>query len=763
MGSGVSPRLSRVDRDLQAIGAVTQAVLDGEDLEQLLGRIAREARILAAGISGVVVTVAPETGLMTFRGVDGLSVGPLRVGHVMPVAGTLTELALARGGNLVVSDPEEIPPAGRAFAIATGTGPLVAAPLASIGPVRGVLLVARTAAAAAFSRADIALVSTFAAQAASAIQLFDLRTAERGVAAQSERRRVASDLHHGVIGALADLQAGIRGLASGADRELKDGIARASVELDEAMAATAAYVVELEATGDPAERAIAQPTADQPAVHAPVRAGSARAPARHESRGSTPIGVLGDLARAAFDEAATANVLDRLAMEVMVRAGATAVLIGSLSEAGDAIVVRSRAGAELPGRGRGDVLPIEETGAREAIGHGGPLVADEAASIVPGVPQVVRDRVGPTVVAPLAIRGRRFGAMAISRGPDAAPFSRAEIGLIEAYSTQAAIVLEFERVRNELRRGSVAIERDRIGRDVHDRVVRVLFGVSFALQALESTVNDDAVRASLQAAVEGLDRTIRDLRRVVFGLAPGPGAAAPLADRIEVLAADNARLQSEIEAQLEEVRASRVRIIAAGDAERKRVERDLHDGAQQRLVSLTLALRLARSRLGDDLDPSAKLSLDQASDDAKAALSELRELARGIHPQILTEAGLGPAVQSLADRSSVAVRVDIGELRFAPVVEGAAYFTISEALANVSKYAQAREALVRTRSHGDDLVVEITDDGIGGADPSTGTGLRGLADRLASVNGSLEINSPVGGGTHLLARIPLAAAGVPAA
>src|SRR5215210_2824662 len=260
MGSGASARLSRVGRDLRAIGAVTQAVLDGEDLEELLGRIAREARILAAGISGVVVTVAPESGLMTFRGVDGLVVGPLRVGHVMPVAGTLTELALARGGNLVVDDPQDIPPAGRAFAVATGTGPLVAAPLASIGPARGVLLVARSAESVPFSRADIDLVSTFAAQAASAIQLFELRTAERDVATQSERRRVASDLHHAVIGALADLQTGIGGLASGAAPELRQGISRALAELDEAMAATAAYVVELEATADAGEAPPAAPS-----------------------------------------------------------------------------------------------------------------------------------------------------------------------------------------------------------------------------------------------------------------------------------------------------------------------------------------------------------------------------------------------------------------------------------------------------------------------------------------------------------------------
>ena len=121
------------------------------------------------------------------------------------------------------------------------------------------------------------------------------------------------------------------------------------------------------------------------------------------------------------------------------------------------------------------------------------------------------------------------------------------------------------------------------------------------------------------------------------------------------LAVENERLAAEVEAQLGEVRASRARIVAAGDAERKRVERDLHDGAQQRLVSLTLALRLARLKLGDDADPAVRESLEQASEEARAALSELRELARGIHPQILTEAGLGSAIQSLADRSPVRV------------------------------------------------------------------------------------------------------------
>ena len=258
------------------------------------------------------------------------------------------------------------------------------------------------------------------------------------------------------------------------------------------------------------------------------------------------------------------------------------------------------------------------------------------------------------VSVPLVIRDRRFGVMAIGRPVGAPPFTESEVRLIEAYGVQAAIALEFERVRKGLRSSAISAERDRIGRELQERVIQLLFGVALALQALGSTVPDLSVRASLQAAVEGLDRAIRDLRRFVFGLGPGPVADPRVAERLESLVADNARLQAEIEAQLDEVKASRTRIIAAGDAERKRVERDLHDGAQQRLVSLTLAIRLARASLGDDLHPSAKLSLDQASADAKAALSELRELARGIHPQILTEAGLGPGGR--LTRSEVASR-----------------------------------------------------------------------------------------------------------
>lgn len=216
----------------------------------------------------------------------------------------------------------------------------------------------------------------------------------------------------------------------------------------------------------------------------------------------------------------------------------------------------------------------------------------------------------------------------------------------------------------------------------------------------------------------------------------------------------NALLQGQVEAQLQEVRASRARIVEAGDRERRRVERDLHDGAQQRLVSLSLELRVARRALGDDGDPTVRHSLDRAAEDVQTALAELRDLALGIHPLILTEAGLGAAVESLADRTSIDVDVDVGSERYPPAVEGAAYFVISEALTNMTKYANASRATVRVTGLVDQLSIEIEDDGVGGADPRSGSGLRGLADRLAALDGTLTIVSPPGGGTRISARIP---------
>jgi signal transduction histidine kinase len=218
------------------------------------------------------------------------------------------------------------------------------------------------------------------------------------------------------------------------------------------------------------------------------------------------------------------------------------------------------------------------------------------------------------------------------------------------------------------------------------------------------------------------------------------------------LALDNERLKAELRARVEDLRISRARIVEAADAARRRLERDLHDGAQQQLVSLALDLRLLRARLkGTDAVPM----VEGISEKLAVALAELRELARGIHPAILSDRGLGPAVQGLADRVPLPVEVDVDLAeRPAPPIEAAAYFVTAEALTNVARYAKAHQARVEIRRGGDAVVVLVSDDGIGGAEVERGTGLRGLQDRLAALDGRLEIDSPAGGGTRLRATIP---------
>jgi len=222
------------------------------------------------------------------------------------------------------------------------------------------------------------------------------------------------------------------------------------------------------------------------------------------------------------------------------------------------------------------------------------------------------------------------------------------------------------------------------------------------------------------------------------------------------LALENERLQAEVRAQLEEVRASRARIVDAGDAERRRVERDLHDGAQQRLVTLALALQMSQARAGGAADPELVALLSKAGRELDLALGELRELARGIHPTLLAESGLGAAIESLADRSPVPVSVTVGEGRFDAGIEATAYFVVAEALTNVAKYAAASKVCVDVERRDDSLHVRIRDDGAGGADASRGSGLRGLADRVAAVGGVLTVESPAGGGTTITAEIPCA-------
>jgi signal transduction histidine kinase len=220
------------------------------------------------------------------------------------------------------------------------------------------------------------------------------------------------------------------------------------------------------------------------------------------------------------------------------------------------------------------------------------------------------------------------------------------------------------------------------------------------------------------------------------------------------LALDNERLKADLRARLEELRASRLRVVEAGYAARRRIERDLHDGAQQQLVALSIDLRLIKSRIGDD-DAGTRTLVEGASEKLASAIAELRELARGIHPAVLTERGLGPAVEAIASRSPVPAdcEVDVRD-RLPDPLEAAAYFVVAEALTNVAKYSGANSAQVVVRQLADELEVRVVDDGVGGASADRGSGLSGLADRVSAVDGTLSVVSPPGEGTQVMARIP---------
>lgn len=221
------------------------------------------------------------------------------------------------------------------------------------------------------------------------------------------------------------------------------------------------------------------------------------------------------------------------------------------------------------------------------------------------------------------------------------------------------------------------------------------------------------------------------------------------------LTIDNERLTTELQAQLQEVEASRARIVEAGDEARRRIERDLHDGAQQRLVTVALALRLLASRADVETSPEVHDLLLQSVRDLGEAVDELRDLARGIHPAILGEAGLGDALQSLADRSPVPTRLEV-RLEDEPSSSVAAtlYFAAAEALTNVVKHAGAASVVVGVAADGSRLRLEVVDDGVGGARSSAGSGLSGLADRVAAQGGTMRVTSPAGEGTRVEVALP---------
>ena len=245
--------------------------------------------------------------------------------------------------------------------------------------------------------------------------------------------------------------------------------------------------------------------------------------------------------------------------------------------------------------------------------------------------------------------------------------------------------------------------------------------------------------------------------RLWGALAAGTRSADPLPDGVEQRLCDFAELVAQAIANAdahEQLAASRARIVEAGDAERRRLERNLHDGAQQRLVSVALDLRLVGAKLEKD-PAAAREHLAGAQAQLAQGLDELRELARGIHPAVLTDRGLGPAIESLATRSPVPVEItELPDERLAGPVEVAAYYVVAEAMTNVAKYAHASHATVSVRRSNGRATVTVSDDGVGGADPALGTGLRGLADRVEALNGRLDVESSPAGGTRISAEIP---------
>jgi len=295
--------------------------------------------------------------------------------------------------------------------------------------------------------------------------------------------------------------------------------------------------------------------------------------------------------------------------------------------------------------------------------------------------------------------------------------------------------------------------RDALARALRDPTLELAFPAPDG----DGFVGPDGQRTDLpdpaddRRAVARLEREGELLAVLVYDPAverEDPGRVAAVGS-VARLALENERLAAQVRAQLEEVRASRTRIVEAQDAERRRIERDLHDGAQQRLVALAMRLDQARASTS-----GASELIDATTVELLAAIREVRDLARGVHPPILTDAGLAAAIEALAERTPFPVAIEAPEQRYPAEVEAAAYFVVAEGLTNIARYAEASAARVVVRNDGQRLVVRVTDDGRGGADPGSGTGLRGLADRLAAIGGELTVTSEPGSGTTLQATLP---------
>ena len=322
-------------------------------------------------------------------------------------------------------------------------------------------------------------------------------------------------------------------------------------------------------------------------------------------------------------------------------------------------------------------------------------------------------------------------------------------------------------LRSRLARGAVADLAVELSRGVSLGNLRVVMAKAIRDPSLELAFAAPSGTGFVDASGQPIllpqpgstDRAVTPVERqgeTVAVLIHDPGLEAETpglvgaAGSVAALALQNERLSAQVRAQLAEVRASRARIVEAGDAERQRIERDLHDGAQQRLVALAVRLQTARATT-----TGASELLDQATAELQAAVAEVRDIARGLHPPILTERGLAAALEALAERASTPVELNVSDDRYPPNVEAAAYFVAAEALTNVDRYSAASSATVSVTTDGQRLLIEITDDGVGEADQTRGSGLRGLDDRVSALGGALAVSSPPGRGTTVRASIPL--------
>ncbi len=517
----------RVDRDLQAVGGLTQAILDSDDADGLLAEVAQEARRLVSAKAAMVVTVGGEPELMTIRAVAGASGGPLAVGSTRPLEGTPIEEVVRTGSMLVTRTADDVPLGERPFVVPYDVGPIVGVPIATPGVVRGVLFVAKAADASPFSQADIGMIATFAQQAANAIQLSELRDAEARITVGLERDRIARDLHDGVVQSLYGLGMSLRATISRSpDDALAASVAEPLRRLDEAISVIREYIGQLEAPrSGPGAAVTSRP---------PRAAPSSRAPTGHDV-----IAALRDLSEATSTSQSLDSVLAELVEGVIQRSQAAFCVLGTLTDHSRGLEIRATGGSAVPARRVGDIVPLDQTLTAEALRRGRPVVVATPDDASPAISAALRAMAtGPVVAVPMSIRRRPFGGLAVGRFPGSRPFSRTQVNVIEAHAVQAAIALEFDRVREEIRRAAIVQERRRVGQELHERVIQMLFGIGLTLQSLEGTTRDAAMRGTLQSAVDSIDRAIRDLRWYVFDVDPIVALDQALDTELRKLAGD---------------------------------------------------------------------------------------------------------------------------------------------------------------------------------------------------------------------------------